>query len=63
MDSKGIGYFAKEFDYIPYDIEIVINNLPTRKQVLQWYLQMNKGNVAHTEEEINKVEKLLEETL
>lgn len=61
LDREGVGYYASEFDYIPDDIEIVINDLPTRKQVLQWYLQMNKGNIAHTEDEINKVEELLKQ--
>lgn len=37
-----------------------INNLKTRKELLQWYLQLNTGGVVHTEEEIEKVKKLLE---
>jgi hypothetical protein len=37
-----------------------VNNLETRKQVLQWYLEINTGGVVHTEEELNKVRKLLE---
>jgi len=37
-----------------------INNLKTRKQVLQWYLDLNTGGVVHTSEEIEKVRKLLE---
>jgi hypothetical protein len=61
LDEDGIGFYQKEFDLIPYDIEIVINDLPTKKQVLEWYLQMNKGNVAHTDEELNKVKMMLED--
>ena len=38
-----------------------VNNLKTRKQVLQWYLDINTGGVVHTSEEIEKVKKLLEE--
>lgn len=38
-----------------------VNDLNTRKQVLQWYLEINTGGVVHTEEELNKVRKLLEE--
>jgi hypothetical protein len=37
-----------------------INNLETRKEVLQWYLEINTGGVVHTEEELNKVRILLE---
>ena len=38
----------------------MVNNLKTRKEVLTWYLQLNSGGVVHTQEEIEKVEKLLE---
>lgn len=37
-----------------------INDLPTRVQVLQWYLDLNAGGVIHTSEEIEKVRALLE---
>jgi len=40
-------------------VQIAINDLPTRKEVLQWYLDLNDGGVAHTSEEIDKVRKLL----
>lgn len=59
MDSDGIGYYASEFDMIPNDVEFIINDLPSRELVLKWYLQMNEGNVAHTEEELNKVRQML----
>jgi len=61
LDTEGFGFYAREFDFIPNDIIIVINDLPTREKVLQWYLQINKGNVAHTIEEIEKVEDMLRE--
>lgn len=60
-DKEGIGFYAKEFDIIPNNVVFIINDLPNRKLVLQWYLQMNKGNVAHTKEELDKVEKMIEE--
>jgi hypothetical protein len=34
-----------------------VNNLETRKEVLQWYLDLNTGGVVHTEFELNKVKK------
>lgn len=37
-----------------------INNLKSRTQVLQWYLDLNDGGVIHTKEEIVKVRKMLE---
>jgi len=59
LDPDKKGYFAKNFSYVNGNIDVAINNLPTKKQVLQWYLQMNRGNIAHTEEELQKVEELL----
>ncbi len=38
-----------------------VNDLETRAEVLQWYLEINTGGIVHKEEEINKVRKLLEE--
>lgn len=36
-----------------------VNNLDTRAQVLQWYLDLNSGGVVHTQEELDKVQVLL----
>ena len=38
-----------------------VNNLGTKKEVLQWYIDLNEGGVVHTSEEIEKVKKMLEE--
>lgn len=59
LDPEGIGYRKSEFDNITQNIEIVINDLPSKEQVLMWYLQINTGNVAHTDEELHRVEQLL----
>ena len=40
-------------------LTVQINDLPTRAEVLQWYLQINSGGIVHTDEELNKVRKLL----
>lgn len=63
MDSDGIGYYSREFDMIPNDVEFIVNDLPSRELVLKWYLQMNEGNVAHTEEELDKVRQMLNKQL
>lgn len=46
---------------IPSDasFRIHVNDLPTRADVLQWYIDLNRGGVAHTDEEITKVQILL----
>lgn len=36
-----------------------VNDLPTRAEVLQWYVDLNAGGIAHTNEEIDRVRKLL----
>lgn len=36
-----------------------VNDLQTKKEVLQWYLEMNSGGTVHTDEEIEKVKLLL----
>ena len=38
-----------------------VNDLPTRAEVLKWYLEMNTGGTPHTEAEINKAKTLLAE--
>jgi hypothetical protein len=42
------------------DFIFCVNDLETRAEVLQWYLDLNTGGVVHTSEEIEKVKKLLE---
>jgi len=37
-----------------------VNDLNTRVEVLQWYIEMNSGGMAHTNEELNSVRKLIE---
>ena len=41
-------------------LKINVNNLTTKKDVLQWYLEMNGGGTPHTESELSKVRKLIE---
>lgn len=40
-----------------------VNNLPTRADVLRWYLELNAGGVVHTEKELEKVRKLLQKEI
>lgn len=42
-----------------FTIKININNLKTKREVLNWYLEMNTGGTVHTDEEINKVRAML----
>ena len=63
-EIKAYGYFYKEFEGSPRmmnNLRININNLKTRKEVLQWYLEFNSNGTIHTKEELDKVKKLLEQ--
>ena len=62
-ELKAFGYLFKEFeDSIRMRMPQLIfnvNDLETRKDVLQWYLEINTAGTPHTVEEIEKVENML----
>lgn len=62
-EIPAFGYYRKEYtdkpSFIHSSFQFNINSLKTRKEVLQWYLDLNTGGVVHTKEEIDKVKKLL----
>ena len=64
-EIPAFGYLLNEYDDKPNwsrcNLIFMVNDLKTRKEVLQWYLEINTGGVVHTEEEIDKVKRLLEE--
>lgn len=37
-----------------------VNKLQTRRDLLQWYLEMNEGQVAHSAEELDRVRSLMD---
>lgn len=41
-------------------VEVHVNSLKTRSEVLQWYLELNSGGIAHSSDEIERVRHLLE---
>lgn len=56
------GSYYREFtDRMTFHVKfrIVINNLRTRSDVLQWYLGLNAGGTPHSPEEIQRVRLLL----
>lgn len=57
------GYYAKDFNSEPIlypSISFRINNLRTKAEVLQWYIELNTTGKPHTIKEIEKVKKLIE---
>jgi hypothetical protein len=62
-EIKVFGHYYDEYEDTPrinQGVKVNINQLPTRKEVLQCYLEFNSGGTVHTEEELNRVRELLE---
>lgn len=58
------GYYYKDFtDKLPMKVDLLINinDLKTKKEVLQWYIEMNENGTPHTSQEIEKVKTMLKE--
>ena len=65
-EIKVFGIYLQEFeDYKVMmrglNIRINVNNLQTKKEVLQWYIDFNSGGTIHSDEEINRVKNMLNE--
>ena len=61
-DLPAFGTLVADFDGAPppmCGLQFIVNGLVTRTEVLQWYLELNEGNVAHTPEELARVYELL----
>lgn len=44
-----------------YRLNIYTNNLNSEKEILEWYVDMNSGGTPHSDEEINKVKRMISE--
>ena len=59
------GHYLNEYEDAKVGLRLTrgltfrINNLATRKEVLEWYVEINEGGVVHTSEEINRVKELI----
>jgi Uncharacterized conserved protein len=62
---KVFGSYYNEYidcpNFIRHSIRLHINDLKTRKDVLQWYLEMNSGGTPHSEAELKRVQKMYDE--
>ena len=56
-------YYSNEIEIGSFDPNVIIhvNDLQTKKEVLKWYLEFNSGGTVHTEAELDKVRKMIEE--
>lgn len=65
-EIKVFGSYYREFeDNMPSNAELFfnVNNLQTKKEVLQWYVDMNAGGTPHTNDEIERVRKMIRELI
>lgn len=63
-EIKVFDTYYKDFeDKLPMGIDLIfnVNNLKTEKEVLQWYVDMNAGGTPHTNEEIERVKRMIDE--
>lgn len=64
-EIKAFDTYFKDFEGTPRMINdglrFNINDLKTKKEVLQWYLDFNTGGTIHSDSEIIRVRKMIEE--
>lgn len=63
-EIKVFGHYHNEYEDklgMRYTLKFNINTLLNRKDILEWYLQFNSGGTVHSEDELNRVKKLLDE--
>lgn len=56
-----ISEYEDKMSLMRNSIKVNINDLKSKKEVLQWYVDMNAGGTPHTNEEINRIKKMIEE--
>lgn len=63
-EIKVFGHYYSEYEDSPrsttHTMKINANDLKTKEEVLQWYIDFNSGGTVHSEEEIERVKGLLE---
>ena len=62
-EIPAFGTFYRDYgDVLPWScsLEFMVNNLKSRAEVLQWYLEINSGGVVHTAQELARVRDLLD---
>lgn len=63
---KVFGYYYSEYQGYPsleHSLRFHINDLKSRSEVLNWYLEMNTGGTVHSKKEIDRVTNLYQEAI
>lgn len=61
LNGNTKGYLCKDLERVvirDVHVKIAINNLYNYSEVLDWYLELNEGHVAHTGKELQRVRAL-----
>jgi uncharacterized protein with ParB-like and HNH nuclease domain len=59
--NRAFGHYYSEFTGpLQCQFKFNINNLKSRAEVLNWYIQMNSTGIPHTDKEISRVKELLQ---
>ena len=56
------GHYISEYEdniSLDYTLKFNVNNLAHKKDVLKWYVEMNSGGTVHSNEEIERVKKMI----
>ena len=51
--------FEGRLNSVRFTVRVVTNDLQTREEVLQWYLELNSTGTPHTKKELDRVKALL----
>ena len=64
-EIKAFGQYYREFggriNRMEHCMVVHVNNLQTKREVLQWYIEMNEGGTPHSKEEIARVKAMMEQ--
>lgn len=59
--GEPLSAYEDSLDTIRHSFLIGVNSLATRRELLEWYIQLNSTGVHHTKEDLDKVRRLIEE--
>lgn len=52
--------YGDKTDIMRHGMKVNINDLKSKREVLQWYIEMNSGGTPHSDKEIERVKALME---
>ena len=58
------GFTKREVCWNPlpeFRVDVYMNHLENKKEILEWYIDMNAGGTPHTDDEIERVKKMIQE--